>query len=100
MKSTSLIAAALSAAVLAGCAAAQARETTGEYLDDTAITAKVKTELLTKEGTAASDVSVQTLKGEVQLAGFAKSEGEKRGAAELARSVQGVRQVHNDILVR
>ena len=97
---STLFATVLSAALLAGCAATQGRESTGQYLDDTAITTKVKTELLAKEGTGASEISVETLKGEVQLGGFAKTEREKQRAAEIASSVSGVKQVHNDILVR
>lgn len=95
-----LIAAALCAAVLTGCAAAQSRETAGQYLGDTAITGKVKAELLAKEGTAASEISVQTMKGDVQLAGFARNADDKQRAGEIARAVSGVKQVHNDILVR
>lgn len=95
-----LIATTLLAAVLAGCAAIQGRETTGQYLDDTAITSKVKSELLAKEGAGASEISVETMKGEVQLGGFAKTQADKQRAAEIAASVSGVNQVHNDILVR
>jgi hyperosmotically inducible periplasmic protein len=95
-----LIAAAVCAAVLAGCAAAQSRETAGQYLGDTAITSKVKAELLAKEGTGASEISVQTMQGDVQLAGFARNAGDKQRAGEIARAVSGVKQVHNDILVR
>jgi osmotically-inducible protein OsmY len=95
-----LIAAAICTAVLTGCAAAQSRETAGQYVGDTAITSKVKAELLAKEGTGASEISVQTMQGDVQLAGFAKNAADKARAGEIARSVSGVKQVHNDILVR
>jgi hyperosmotically inducible protein len=91
---------ALSAALLVACAASPAHESTGQYLDDTAITTKVKTELLTAKDVSASDISVETVNGEVELRGFAKSELEKQRAGEIASAVSGVRGVHNDIGVR
>jgi hyperosmotically inducible protein len=100
MKKLFLASTLLSAALVAGCAVTQGRESTGQYLDDTTITTKVKSELLAKEGTGASEISVETMKGEVQLGGFAKTEHDKQRAAEIASSVSGVKQVHNDILVR
>jgi hyperosmotically inducible protein len=97
---SALIASALCGALLAGCAASPAHESTGQYLDDATITTKVKSELLAKEGLSASNISVETQKGEVQLGGFASTQQEKQRAAEIARSVTGVKQIHNDILVR
>jgi hyperosmotically inducible protein len=97
---TSVVAAVLSGALLAGCAASPSHESTGQYLDDATVTAKVKTELLAKEGVNASNISVETRKGEVQLGGFAGTQREKQRAAEIARSIAGVKEVHNDILVR
>lgn len=100
MKKLFLASTLLSTALVVGCAAIQGRETTGQYVDDTTITTKVKSELLAKEGTGASEISVETMKGEVQLGGFAKTQQEKQRASEIASSVSGVKQVHNDILVR
>jgi hyperosmotically inducible protein len=97
---TSVVATLLCGTLLAGCAASPAHESTGQYLDDATVTAKVKTELLAKEGTGAANISVETRKGEVQLGGFASTQQEKQRAAEIARSVAGVKEVHNDILVR
>ena len=90
----------LCAALLAGCAASPTHESTGQYLDDASITAKVKSTLVAKEGISASNISVETQRGEVQLGGFASTQQEKQRAADLARSVSGVKEVHNDILVR
>jgi hyperosmotically inducible protein len=90
----------LSAALLAGCAASAAHESTGEYLDDTAITTKVKTELLTAKGVSSSDIGVETVNGDVRLSGSAQSELERQRAADIAGSVSGVKAVHNDIQVR
>jgi hyperosmotically inducible periplasmic protein len=96
----SLMATVLCGALLAGCSSSPTHESTGQYLDDATITTKVKSELIAKEGLSASNISVETQKGEVQLGGFASTQQEKQRAAEIARSITGVRQVHNDILVR
>lgn len=88
------------AAVLAGCAATPTRESTGEYIDDTAITAKVKAKLLEDKQTSALAIKVVTYKGVVQLSGFANSVAEKMRAEELAESVPGVKSVQNDVSVK
>src|SRR5260370_38916031 len=91
---------ALSAALPGGCAASPARESTGQYIDDTAITAKVKSELLGTGGLPSSNISVRTDRGVVQLSGFATSEKDRLRAGEIAQSVAGVQQVDNAIRVR
>jgi osmotically-inducible protein OsmY len=91
----------VSLALLAGCAASPAHDSTGQYVDDATITAKVKTQLLTTSGVSGSQIGVETVRGgEVQLSGFAGSAGEKQRAGEIARSVPGVTQVLNDIRIR
>jgi osmotically-inducible protein OsmY len=90
----------LSLALLAACAASPTHESTGQYVDDAAITTKVKSQLFTTKDVSASDISVQTVAGVVQLSGFARTEQERQRAAEIARSVSGVTQVHNDIRIR
>jgi hyperosmotically inducible periplasmic protein len=77
----------LSLALLAGCAASPAHESTGQYLDDTAITTKVKTDLLSSKGVSGTDIRVETTNGEVQLTGFAGGEQEKQRAAESAKKI-------------
>src|SRR6202158_6552210 len=84
---------ALSAALLGGCAASPTHESTGQYLDDTTITTKVKSELLGKEGLSSTDVSVKTDRGVVRLSGFAKSEEDRVRAGQIAQAVGGVRRV-------
>lgn len=86
--------------VLAGCAATPTQESTGEYLDDTTITTKVKTALLNDPQVSGLAINVETFKGTVQLSGFANSEDESQRAAELARSVDGVQSVRNDIRLK
>jgi osmotically-inducible protein OsmY len=90
----------LSAAFLGGCAASPARESTGQYLDDTAITTKVKSVLLHGQGLGSTDFSVKTTRGVVQLSGFAGSEEDRVHAGEMAQAVAGVQQVDNEIRVR
>jgi Predicted periplasmic or secreted lipoprotein len=85
---------------LAGCAGTAKHESTGEYIDDSAITTKVKAELLGDQDVSGLAINVETYKGKVQLSGFAESEVERAKAEKLARSVPGVRSVQNDILIR
>jgi len=91
----------LCGALLVGCASSPTHESTGQYLDDATITTKVKSELATKEGVGSvANIGVETDHGVVQLNGSVKTQQEKQQAAEIARSVSGVKGVHNDILVR
>ncbi|MBB3642192.1 BON domain-containing protein [Variovorax atrisoli] len=95
-----LAATSLLVAALAGCAATPTRESSGEYFDDTSITARVKTSLLANKDVSAAEVNVETFKGRVQLSGFVKTPDQRRRAGEIARSVKGVNEVVNDILIR
>lgn len=88
------------AAITTGCAVGRGQETAGAYVDDTAITTKVKAKFAEDPTVAATSISVETLNGTVQLRGFAKSAAEKSQAENLARAVKGVRSVRNDIVVR
>lgn len=93
-----LFAIALLVPVLAGCSGSPVRESTGEYFDDTIITAKVSTQLIGRSVNLAK-IKVETFKGKVQLSGFAETDQEKRSAADIAKSVNGVKEVVNDILI-
>ena len=92
--------AALSAALLAACAGSPTKESRGEVIDGSVITTKVKSALLADKSVSALDVSVETFKGRVLLAGFVKSDDQRRRAGEIARSVTGVRRVDNKLEVR
>lgn len=83
-----------------GCAVTRGQETVGSYIDDSAITARVKTRFINSADVSAAALSVETLNGTVMLSGFAKSAKERATAEELARSVTGVRSIKNDIVVR
>lgn len=89
-----------SAITLTGCAVTRGQSTVGEYVDDTAITTSVKAKFVESKTVDASSISVETLKGEVMLSGFAKSSAEKLRAQELAYSVKGVNNVKNAVIVR
>lgn len=83
-----------------GCAVTDRQSTVGQAVDDATITARVKARMAQDQTVSASRIEVETLKGTVQLAGFATSQAEKERAGELARSVPDVREVRNSIIVR
>ena len=85
---------------LASCAGSRTKESTGEYFDDSAITAKVKADLVADPVTKAHETSVETFKGVVQLSGFVGTAQEKERATEVARKVKGVASVKNNIVVK
>ncbi len=102
-KSIHIIATATFAAVTlfsAGCAVVRQQETVGAFVDDTTITTQIKARMAKDPMVAAVSISVETLKGEVQLSGFAKSAAERSQAEVIARDVNGVKRVRNDIVVR
>jgi osmotically-inducible protein OsmY len=96
----SMVAAVLAAAFLAACGSTPTRESTGEYLDDAAITTKVKAAFVGDRQIKAADISVETFKGTVQLSGFADNREEIRRAVEIASRVVGVKLVENDIQLK
>jgi osmotically-inducible protein OsmY len=85
---------------LGGCAGSSTQESTGEYLDDSAITTKVKSAFVSDKEVRALDIQVVTYKGVVQLSGFASSQREIDRAVELARNVPGAKSVKNDIRLK
>jgi osmotically-inducible protein OsmY len=97
------LAAAMTAAVLltaTGCAVTRGQETVGAYVDDTGITTLVKSRFIENKQVDAAAISVETLNGTVMLSGFAKSSAERMTAENIARGVNGVRMVKNEIAVR
>lgn len=80
-----------------GCAGTQTRESTGEYIDDASITAKVKAAFVRDPLVKALDVKVETFKGVVQLSGFVDNAEQKSRAEQLARNVSGVTEIRNNI---
>jgi osmotically-inducible protein OsmY len=97
--STMLFAASL-VATMAGCASTATKEGTGEFIDDTVITAKVKASIFNEPTLKSSEINVETFKGDVQLSGFVAQPGDATKAAEVARGVKGVTSVKNDVRVK
>ena len=97
-----VLAGAVALAALAGCASEpRTQRSAGEFTDDAALTAKVKTAIATDAGArTASAVNVETYRGVVQLTGFVDSEDQASRAVSAAKKVQGVRSVKNDIRIK
>jgi osmotically-inducible protein OsmY len=85
---------------LLGCASTPTKEGTGEYVDDTVITTKVKVAVFNEPSLKSAEINVETFKGVVQLSGFVSSPAAITKAVEVARSVQGVTSVKNDMRVK
>ena len=83
-----------------GCASTSTREGTGEYVDDTVITTKVKAAILNEPSLKVAQINVETFKGVVQLSGFVRSQADISRAVEVARGVGGVKSVRNDMRLR
>ncbi|WP_426194810.1 BON domain-containing protein [Massilia sp. DWR3-1-1] len=86
--------------VLAACAPIATREGTGEYVDDTVITTKVKAALAADPAVKATEVNVETFRGTVQLSGFVASPEARQRAIEIARDTKGVHSVKNDMAIK
>jgi len=85
---------------LVGCASTSRQEGTGEYVDDTVITSKVKYAVMSEDTLKSSEINVETYKGVVQLSGFVSSEKEITKAVEVTRTIKGVKSVRNDIHIK
>ena len=99
---TTLVAAMAAVVLLAapGCAVTRGQESVGAYVDDSTITAQVKGRFVENKQVDAAAISVETMKGTVMLSGFAKSTTERNTAERIARAVNGVVTVKNEIAVR
>ncbi|MBU1225325.1 MAG: BON domain-containing protein [Gammaproteobacteria bacterium] len=91
---------AISLVSVVGCASTSQQEGTGQYIDDTVITTKVKAAIFDNPTTKASEINVETYKGVVQLSGFVISQDAANKAVELARGVNGVKSVKNDMRLK
>ena len=91
---------ALVLAALVGCASTSKEAGTGEYFDDTVVTAKVKAEIFAEPTLKTMEINVETFKGVVQLSGFVKDRSDISKAIEVTRAVKGVASVKNDMLVK
>jgi osmotically-inducible protein OsmY len=100
MKQFKLLSAILMAFALlsaAGCASTPKQESSGEYVDDSVITTKVKAAIFNEPTLKSAEINVETYKGAVQLSGFVSYQADMNKADALARNVVGVRSVRNDM---
>ena len=91
---------ALTLLTAAGCASTEKHEGTGEYVDDSVITTKVKALLFDEPNLRSGEINIETFKGVVQLSGFVNSKADINKAVEIARSVKGVVSVKNDMRLK
>lgn len=84
----------------AGCASTSTKEGTGEYVDDSVITTKVKASIFNEPSLKSTEINVETFKGTVQLSGFVAQPEDITKAGQIARGVKGVNGVKNDIHVK
>ncbi|MGA8004638.1 MAG: BON domain-containing protein [Burkholderiales bacterium] len=83
-----------------GCAATPTQEGTGQYVDDSVITTKVKAAIFNEPSLKVAEINVETYKGVVQLSGFVSSRTDMSKAVEVARDVKGVTSVKNDMQLK
>jgi osmotically-inducible protein OsmY len=87
-------------ATFAACASTRTHESTGEYVDDSVITTKVKALIAEDDFFKSFKISVETYKGIVQLSGFVNSQQAVDKAGQIVRSVKGVKSIKNDLIVK
>lgn len=86
--------------VIGACAATSTRESTGEYVDDSVVTTKVKSMLAADDFLKSFKISVETYRGVVQLSGFVNSQKAVDKATEIVKGVKGVKDIKNDLIVK
>jgi osmotically-inducible protein OsmY len=100
MKIVRLLKALFLIGLLAGPVAACSGETAGEYIDDSVISNTVRAKLIDDKDLNIFQIDVTTLKGEVQISGFVDSQADKDRATAVARTVEGVKRVYNNLVVQ
>lgn len=85
---------------LAACAGTRTTESTGEYVDDSVLSNKVRAKLIDDKDLNITQIDVTTFKGEVQLSGFVNNAAAKARATQVVQSVEGVKMVHNNLVVK
>lgn len=96
----SIFAAMIFVAVALGCASTTKQESTGQYIDDTVLTTKVKAAILNEPSLKSAEINVETFKGVVQLSGFVSSAAAQSTAVAVARKVEGVQSVKDDMRLK
>jgi osmotically-inducible protein OsmY len=100
LKIASTLIAALMLTAVVGCASTAKHESTGEYVNDSVITTSVKAAILKEPSLKVSEINVETFKGVVQLSGFVRSQENIATAMNVARGVNGVQSVRNDMRLK
>ena len=100
LRRTAAAALLVAVSTLAACAGSPTREGTGEYVDDTVITTKVKAAVINDASLKSAEINVETFKGRVQLSGFVRSQANIDQAVALARGTKGVTSVANDMRLK
>jgi osmotically-inducible protein OsmY len=95
-----MLAVAASVMTLAGCGSTATQSSTGQYLDDTAITGKVKAAIFNDPALKSAEINVETFKGAVQLSGFVNSQADIQRAVAVTQGVAGVKSVKNDMRMK
>ena len=90
----------VSITALVACAGSPRTESTGEYVEDSVITARVKAAVLAEPGLRSAEINVETFKGRVQLSGFVGTQADMDRAVALVRGLSGVRSVKNDMRLK
>lgn len=90
----------LSIALISGCSSTHKSESTGQYIDSSVITAKVKAKLLSDDVVSGLPITVKTYKSTVQLSGFVNNPLQRAKAEQLARSVKGVEYVQDSLIIK
>jgi osmotically-inducible protein OsmY len=83
-----------------GCASTATQESTGEYIDDSVITTKVKAAIFNDPALKSAEINVETFRGVVQLSGFVSSQSDINRAIEVTRGISGVQSVRNDMRIK
>jgi hypothetical protein len=91
---------AVALAALLGCSSTPTQESTGEYVDDTVITTRVKAALFNEPTLSSAEINVETFKGRVQLSGFVSSQDREQTAMSITRNVPGVLEVKDDMRLK
>jgi hyperosmotically inducible protein len=100
LKYLSILLMAFALLIALGCASTATRESTGEFVDDSAITTKVKTAIFRETTLKSSEINVTTYKGEVQLSGFVSSAASIDKAVAIAQGIAGVHNIKNNMQIK
>ena len=95
-----MVAVVLGSTTMAGCTSTPDQASTGQVIDDSVVTTKLKAKLIDDPVTKAGQINVETFKGTVQLSGFVDSAEAKSRAGQLAKETDGVKDVKNSLQVR